>query len=123
VTSSKRDYNVLLDNMCGSCKMSRNKTRYVRAGNEQPPEDVTYILSVPLTVSRWERPVDRSRRIVNVMKMIRRHNSPALWKHVVQQVVVGGELNIAGGLLTETTLADVTYVFKNCDMSEVTTLK
>ena len=109
--------------MCGSCKMSRNKTRYVRAGNEQPPEDVTYILSVPLTVSRWERPVDRSRRIVNVMKMIRRHKRPALWKHVVQQVVVDGELEITDNALTETSVDDLTYVLKNCDMSQVTTLE
>ena len=122
MTLGTRERNILLDNMCDSCKVSGNKTRYIRAGNEQHPDDDTYIVNVPPTVS-MEFVADRSRRVVKVMKIIRRHNSPALWKHVVQQVVVGGELNIAGGLLTETTLADVTYVFKNCDMSEVTTLK
>ena len=122
MTSGTRDWNVLLDNMCDSCKVSRNKTRYVRAGNEQPPDEVTYIVSVPSTVS-GENAADRSRRVVNVIKIIRRHNSPALWKHVVQQVVVDGELAITDGTLTKTTLADLTYVLKNCDMSGVTTLK
>ena len=122
MASGTRDWNVLLDNMCDSCKVSRNKTRYVRAGNEQPPDEVTYIVSVPSTVS-GESATGRSRRVVNVMKMIRRHNSPALWKHVVQQVVVDGELAITDGTLTKTTLADLTYVLKNCDMSGVTTLE
>ena len=93
VTSCTRERNVLLDNMCDSCKVSRNKTRYVRAGYEQHPDEVTYIVSVPSTVS-GESYADRSRRVVNVMEMIRRHNRPALWKHVVQEVVVNGRLEI-----------------------------
>ena len=122
VTSCTRERNVLLDNMCDNCKVSRNKTRYVRAGYEQHPNEVTYIVSVPSTVS-GESYADRSRRVVNVMEMIRRHNRPALWKHVVQQVVVNGRLEITNRALTETTLAGLTYVLKNCDMSGVTTLK
>ena len=122
VTSCTREQNVLLDNMCGICKVSRNKTRYVRAGYEQHPNDVTYIVSVPSTVS-GENAADRCRRVVDVMEVIRRHNRPALWKHVVQEVVDGGRLEITDGALTETTLADLTYVLKNCDMSGVTTLE
>ena len=122
VTSCTRERNVLLDNMCDSCKVSRNKTRYVRAGYEQHPDEVTYIVSVPSTVS-GESYADRSRRVVNAMEMIRRHNRPELWKHVVQQVVVNGRLEITDDALTETTLADLTYVLKNCDMSGVTTLE
>ena len=122
VTSCTRERNVLLDNMCDSCKVSRNKTRYVRAGHEQHPDEVTYSVSVPSTVS-GEKAADRSRRVVDLMEMIRRHNRPALWKHVVQQVVVDGRLEITDGALTETTLADLTYVLKNCDMSGVTTLE
>ena len=122
VTSCTRERNVLLDNMCDSCKVSRNKTRYVRAGYEQHPDEVTYIVSVPSAES-GESYADRSRRVVNVMEMIRRHNRPALWKHVVQEVVVYGGLEITNRALTETTLADLTYVLKNCDMSGVTTLE
>ena len=79
-------------------------------------------MSVSSTVS-GESAADRNRRVVNVMEIIRRHNRPALWKHVVQQVVVDGRLQIRYGAVTKATVADIAYVFKNCDMSDVTTLE
>ena len=122
MTSGTRQRNVLLDNMCDCCKVGRKKTRYVRADYEQPPDDVTYIVNVPSTGYR-ESDADRCRRVANVMRNIRRHNTPALWEHVVQQVIDDGKLKIRDGALTKTTLADLTYVLKNCDMSGVTTLE
>ena len=122
MTSGTRERNVLLADMWDSFKVSRNKTRHVRAGNAQDPGDISYIVNVSSTVFGENAEV-RSRRIVKVMKMIRRHNRPRLWMDIVQQVVDDGKLKITDGALTKKTVDDVAYVLKNCDMSGVTTLE
>jgi len=70
-----------------------------------------------------ESEVARSRRVLRVMSLVRRHKTPKLWLEVAQQVVVDETLAITGGTLKKENLADVTFVLECCDMSQTTTLE